>query len=208
MGLGRSYFPWNPPHRSACHSGLSPCYTERVSVIQTAVKPADNDVIQTLRTAHQNQTQLNLMADQKANILIGTLALMFTVVMTRILSQANLDSGLLKIMLVFMLLELVPMVLTVMVLLPKNITGNQETPIEDIKNPLFFGFFTRHSQQTYHQYMQARLVDNESARALLIDDIYQIGQILRRKYLLLRWAYLFALLGILVAVGLWMITQV
>ena len=50
-------------------------------------------------------------------------------------------------------------------------------------------------------------MDNESARAMLIDDIYQIGQILRRKYLLLRWAYLFALLGILVAVGLWLISQ-
>ncbi|WP_223787255.1 Pycsar system effector family protein [Marinicella meishanensis] len=170
------------------------------------MNPADNDVIQTLRTAHQNQTQLNLMADQKANILIGTLALMFTVVLTRILSQAQLDPALLKIMLVFMLLELVPMVLTVMVLIPKNITGKQNTPIEEIKNPLFFGFFTRHSQASYQQYLQQQLVDNEAARTLLINDIYQIGQILRRKYRLLRWAYLFALLGILVAVVLWLIT--
>ncbi len=163
----------------------------------TPAQRIDNDVIQTLRTAHQNQTQLNLMADQKANILIGTLALMFTVVLTRLLTLAD-NQALLVTLVIFMLMQLLPLVLTVMVLIPKNINGKTSADINNIQNPLFFGFFTQYSQQQYSTYMHGLLVDNESARELIINDIYQIGVILRRKYRLLRLAYLSALLGFLV----------
>ncbi len=159
---------------------------------------SSNDVIQTLRTAHQNQTQLNLMADQKANILIGTLALVFTVVLTKLLTLVD-NQALLISLVVFILLQMVPLALTVMVLIPKNITGKSTANINDIKNPLFFGFFTQYSQQQYSDFMHGLLVDNESARQLIINDIYQIGVILRRKYMLLRLAYIFALLGFLMA---------
>ncbi len=169
---------------------------------------ANNDVIQTLRTAHQNQTQLNLMADQKANILIGTLALMFTVVLTRMITLVEEDQPMLIILAVFMAMELVPMILTVMVLIPKNIGRQQQADIEHIANPLFFGFFTQFSQQQYIDYMQRTLVDNAAARELIINDIYQIGVILRRKYRLLRMAYVFALLGVLVPVMLWITTMI
>ncbi len=159
---------------------------------------ANNDVIQTLRTAHQNQTQLNLMADQKANILIGTLALIFTVVLTKLLTLAD-NHALLITLIVFVMMQLVPLVLTVMVLIPKNINDKSTADINDIQNPLFFGFFTQYTQQQYSDYICGLLVDNESARQLIINDIYQIGVILRRKYRLLRLAYLSALLGFLVS---------
>ena len=164
-----------------------------------AVQRIDNDVIQTLRTAHQNQTQLNLMADQKANILIGTLALMFTVILTRLLTLVD-NQALMASLVMFVLMQMIPLTLTVMVLIPKNITGKRTADISDMKNPLFFGFFTQYTQQQYSDYMHELLIDNESARQLIIDDIYQIGIILRRKYRLLRLAYLSALLGFVVAV--------
>lgn len=157
----------------------------------------DSDVIQTLRTAHQNQTQLNLMADQKANILIGTLALMFTVVITRLITAVD-DQALWVTLVVFVAMQMVSLVLTVMVLIPKNIRSKKSKDINDIQNPLFFGFFTQYSQQQYSDYMHGLLNDNESARQLLINDMYQIGLVLRRKYRLLKWAYLSALLGVLV----------
>lgn len=164
----------------------------------TELQKANNDVIQALRTAHQNQTQLNLMADQKANILIGTLALMFTVVITRLLTLAENDA-LWVTLLVFITMQMVSLILTVMVLIPKNIRGKTPTDIKHIQNPLFFGFFTQYTQQQYSDYMHAILVDNESARQLIINDMYQIGVILRRKYRLLKWAYFSALLGVLVS---------
>lgn len=158
-------------------------------------KPS-NDVIQTLRTAHQNQTQLNLMADQKANILIGTLVLVYTVVLTRLPTLLTEPSAWLGPMVVLMVVQLVPLVLTVLVLIPKNIHGPVMEDIQHIQNPLFFGFFTRYSESQYVAYLQSQLTDNEQARAMLIKDLYQIGVILRRKYRLLRWAYLTALVGL------------
>ncbi len=173
----------------------------------TTIKP-NHDVIQTLRTAHQNQTQLNLMADQKANILIGTLVLMFTVVLTRMLTLIGDQEELMLPMMLFVVMQLIPLILTVLVLIPKNISGQKNQPIQNMPNPLFFGFFTRYSQQEYSDYLCQLLVDNDSARQLLIDDIYQIGLILKRKYRLLRLAYIFALLGVMIPIVLWLfITQ-
>jgi len=158
-------------------------------------KPS-NDVIQTLRTAHQNQTQLNLMADQKANILIGTLVLVYTVVLTRLPSLLTEETIWFWPTVLLMMVQLVPLVLTVLVLIPKNIHGPAGEDIQHIQNPLFFGFFTRYPEAQYVEYLQSQLTDNEQARVLLIKDLYQIGAILRRKYRLLRWAYLTALLGL------------
>jgi len=158
-------------------------------------KPS-NDVIQTLRTAHQNQTQLNLMADQKANILIGTLVLVYTVVLTRLPTLMTEPSAWFWPIVILMVVQLVPLVLTVLVLIPKNIHGPAFEDIEHIQNPLFFGFFTRYPESQYVAYLQSQLTDNEQARTMLIRDLYQIGVILRRKYRLLRWAYLTALVGL------------
>ncbi len=172
------------------------------------MKTTKHDVIQTLRTAHQNQTQLNLMADQKANILIGTLVLVFTVVMTRLLPLMEGNQQLMFPLLVFVLMQLIPLILTVLVLIPKNINGPKDQDISSIANPLFFGFFTRYSESTYTAYLNSILQDDESARTLLIKDIYQIGLILKRKYLLLRMAYISALLGVVLPMLTWLLMVV
>lgn len=165
----------------------------------------DRDVIQTLRTAHQNQTQLNLMADQKANILIGTLVLMFTVIFTRLLTLSEFDKQIILPLTVFIVLELIPIVLTTLVLVPKNIQGLKGVAIENMPNPLFFGFFTSYSEQEYADYMANTLCDNQSAQLFLVKDIYQIGLILKRKYRLLKQAYTSAMIGFVIPVLIWMV---
>ena len=166
----------------------------------------DRDVIQTLRTAHQNQTQLNLMADQKANILIGTLVLMFTIVFTRLLTLTEFSNQVVLPLAVFIILELVPIILTTLVLIPRNISGLKNIAIEDMPNPLFFGFFTCFTEKQYCDYLAEVLCDNDCAQNFLVKDIYQIGAILKRKYFLLRLAYLFAMIGFIIPVILWLIT--
>ena len=163
----------------------------------------DRDVIQTLRTAHQNQTQLNLMADQKANILIGTLVLMFTVVFTRLLTLSEFNPQVILPLAVFVVLELVPIILTTLVLIPKNIGGLKGITIENMPNPLFFGFFTYFTEQQYTDFIATKLSDNQSAQNFLVKDIYQIGLVLKRKYNLLKLAYLSAMIGFIVPVVIW-----
>ncbi len=160
------------------------------------MKEISRDVIHTLRTVHQNQTQLNLMADQKANILIGTLVLVFTVVLTRMMTVIELTFHVLLPSFVLLLCEMTALVLTTLVLIPKNINGLVNSNIEQMPNPFFFGFFTRYSELVYQQFLNDTLIDDVSAHRLLITDIYQIGIILKRKYTLLRWAYIFAISGV------------
>lgn len=169
---------------------------------------SNKDVVQALRTVHQNQAQLNMMADQKANILIGTLVLLFTVVLTQLLKFEPLSTQQLIPFVVLLVFELMALVMTTLVLIPKNITGLINSDIRHMPNPFFFGFFTRYSEQEYQSYLAEVLVDDDSAHRLLITDIYQIGVILKRKYSLLRWAYLFSLAGVALAILTWFLLSI
>ena len=148
------------------------------------------------------------MADQKANILIGTLVLMFTIVFTRLLTLAEISNNIILPLAVFIVLELVPIILTTLVLIPRNISGLKNIAIENMPNPMFFGFFTCFTEQEYCDYIAENLSDNDCAQNFLVKDIYQIGVILKRKYFLLRMAYLFAMIGFIIPVILWLFTFV
>ncbi|MBC8212835.1 MAG: hypothetical protein H8E21_17395 [Gammaproteobacteria bacterium] len=156
--------------------------------------------IYTIRTAHQNQTQLNVMADQKANIIVGAILIFLTLFLTRI-SSFDLTNTRLTIFLgIFISLEIIALFLAILVIKPRAKWSNHKLTLEDMPNPLFFGFYTRFPEQEYIDFMLDKLVDNRAARELLLRDIYQIGQVLKRKFTLLKYAYNFAAGGILIGV--------
>ena len=155
-----------------------------------------HDVIYTLRTAHQHQSQLLVLADQKANILVGILAVLLTIIFTRanVLTQA---SGKFLIPIAcFIMLEVLALVFALLVIMPKTIGRLHTNRIENIPNPFFFGFFTRFGEEEYLEYLTHRLDDDRSARYLLAKDLYQIGQVLRKKYVLLKYTYVLAVSGV------------
>ena len=81
----------------------------------------DRDVIYALRTVHQNQMQLILLADQKANILIGIVAVIFTILFTNTNFLTNISQWLLVPFACFLLVEVMFVVLALLVIFPKNI---------------------------------------------------------------------------------------
>lgn len=159
-----------------------------------------NEVIYTLRTAHQSQTQLNLMADQKANILVGTIVIVLTFLFTRLPQHYLADQTSVLLIVIFTLLEVIAVLLGIMVIKPRTRWLNLDVKIEDMPNPLFFGFFTRFKEQEYVDHMQQVLTHNLTARELLLKDLYQIGLVLKRKFTLLKFAYNFAAMGVLFAI--------
>jgi hypothetical protein len=171
-------------------------YTSRD--VQAGVK--DDDVIFALRTVHQNQVQLIQMADQKANILIGLIVIPLSLLATRIM-QVELTEWQLICIAVFAATELAAVILSIMVIRPRTSWANHSMRIEEIPNPLFFGFFTRFTEDEYVGYMNRQLTSNRMVRELLLKDIYQIGQVLKRKFMLLKFAYFFAILGLVCSVG-------
>lgn len=155
------------------------------------------DVIYTLRTTHQNQTQLLILADQKANVLIGALVVALTILLTRSQISVALNGPMIVPLFMFVALELCAFVLALLVITPKTTGTIKCKSLQDMPNPLFFGFFTQFSQDQYVDYLTSQLPDNDAARRMLASDLYQIGRVLRRKYIILKYAYLTAALGVI-----------
>lgn len=167
------------------------------SQLKSFADVTNSDGIYTLRTIHQHQAAMLILADQKANILIGTIAVVLTVLFTNFYSVTTINDSFLYYALGFLLLEALAMLLSLLVIMPKNNHGKIRTSMGKLSNPLYFGFFVHCSEDEFADHISENLNTNLSSRNLLARDIYQIGQILNRKYRLLKYAYLLAVMGIL-----------
>lgn len=156
-----------------------------------------HDVIYALRTAHQHQSQLLTLADQKANILVGILAVILTIIFTKSEFLTNVSDLSIIPIAFFILFEVTALLLALLVIMPKTMGQLNTTRIENIPNPFFFGFFTNFQEDEYLEYLSDRLNDDKSARNFLAKDIYQIGLVLRKKYILLKYTYILAFAGVL-----------
>ena len=160
----------------------------------------DSDVIYALRAAHHNQTQLNVMADQKANILVGLIVIPMSILLTRV-STLSLESFEFYAAMLFVACEAIAIVFGILVIRPRMRWRYQKQGIDQLPNPLFFGFFCNIPEDDYVQHMLSRLDSNGSAREILLRDYYQVGHVLRRKFMLLKFAYLFAAGGMLLGLA-------
>jgi len=163
---------------------------------------SSQDVIQVLRTAHQHQVHLNVLADQKANINIGFTLFFITLTHTQLSLGASGDTLVRAIFILLILSIATSLLLALLVVLPR--TGKAR--IRDagqMSNPFYFGMFTQLSQQEFTDYLAVQLGENFRSRELITIDIYQIGQVLRRKYRFLRLSYGFLGLSAVIAVALY-----
>lgn len=157
------------------------------------------DIIHTLRTAQQHQANLSIVADQKANIVIGFALIFFSVIQSQIFAKEFSEQVYFLPLVALSLTVFLSFFIAVLVVLPRTKSVALDHPSE-MPNPLFFGFFASFSQKEYTDYMLTTVTDNETARRLMVQDIYQIGVVLKRKYQLLRWSYLALAVGALLSV--------
>lgn len=149
---------------------------------------SSQDVIQALRTAHQHQVQLNVLADQKANINIGFTLFFITLTQAQF-GLAEGESGFVRAGFMLLILAIASsLLLALLVVLPRT-RRQRIRAAGQMSNPFYFGLFTQLEQQDYVDYLVAELDTRGRARELIAADIYQIGQVLRRKYRLLRASY-------------------
>jgi len=158
------------------------------------------DIIHTLRTAQQHQVTLSMIADQKANIVIGFALIFFSVIQSQIFS-AEFRADIFFIPLSALSITVfISFFLAIMVVLPRFKRGHVYSHPSQMSNPLFFGFFASFTMAEYTDYMMEAVDSNEAARRLLIQDLYQIGAVLKKKYELLRFSYLSLAIGALLSV--------
>jgi len=151
--------------------------------------------IYALRTVHQSQTHLVVLADQKANILIGVIAVTHTIIFTKVDFLPNAHPMMLVLFVGALLIEAVGIWFALLTLLPRASDRFHTVKIEDSPNLAFFGFFANYPANEYVEYLCRTLRSDEAARRFLATDIYQVGVVLKRKYKSLRLAYIFGIGG-------------
>jgi len=157
------------------------------------------DIIHTLRTAQQHQVTLSMIADQKANIIIGFALIFFSVIQSEMFSENFLDAMYFFPISALALTVFISFFLALLVVLPRFKRGHVLTEPSQMPNPLFFGFFASFSESEYTDYMMETVNNNEAARRLMVQDLYQIGVILKKKYELLRFSYLSLAIGAMIS---------
>jgi len=155
-----------------------------------------NEPIYVLRTTQQNQVQLNLMADQKANIIIGISLIFFTIAHRQFVAGIGENPLLIIPLLMLIVTMLSSFVFAILVVAPR-IKALRPCSPEDLPNPLFFGFFPAVSEDEFVDFFSHRFRDLEQVRETFLRDIYQTGTVLRRKYRFLRFAYILFSTGVL-----------
>ncbi|NQV42530.1 MAG: hypothetical protein HQ506_09265 [Candidatus Marinimicrobia bacterium] len=158
------------------------------------------DIIHTLRTAQQHQVTLSMIADQKANIIIGFALIFFSVIQSQMFSTEFMDDSYFYPISALALTVFISFFLAILVVLPRFKRGQVYTQPSQMPNPLFFGFFASFSQKEYTDYMMDTVNNNEAARRLMVQDLYQIGVVLQKKYELLRLSYLSLAVGALLSI--------
>lgn len=148
------------------------------------------DVIYVLRTTQQHHVMLGMIADQKANIVLGAFLIFITVTqgMLENYNQYNTPIWILSAFFTF------AAIFSLLVIAPRfrNLKSDTKLPA----NLLFFGSFSSMTQDEYIHTLKDNLQNNEQARNLIMKDIYQIGKVLDKKYRNLKLSYISLGIGI------------
>ena len=146
------------------------------------------NAVHLMRTTQLAQHQLSVMADTKASILMGATFVIFTIT----IGQARTGAAPLPL-LILGGAAFFSAILAVLSILPKVSAAEQG----EESNLLFFGEFTELAEEVFIDEITARLRSEEGIYRTMARDIYQNGQVLRRKkYRMLAYAYQLFLLGL------------
>ena len=161
----------------------------------------NSEVITTMRTVQQSQVQLNVLADQKANINIGFTLLFLSLSQSSMVADAATDGVARWGVVLVTVLIAISLTLALLVVSPRTNRLRIREP-QQMGNPFYFGMFTQLDQRTYVDYMLTNLKQDKEARRMMLVDVYQIGCVLKRKYRLLRFSYSFLALSALLSAAL------
>ena len=162
-----------------------------------------------LRVNHGNQMRLGLMADAKANIMITVTSIVFSV------TVANLDNEVMKWpLLTFAFGCFLALLFAIFAIIPNTdypkVKGSKEIDRKSpIFNPLFFGHFAHLDIHEYKEDYAKILMTDDNVYDSMAGDIFGQGKILAlKKYKYLKWSYNCFLIGMSVAIMVFLIQNI
>lgn len=155
-----------------------------------------------LRLTSSNHIKLSEMADSKANILISVNAIIISVILSVLFRKLQSDPYLTIPTMIFLTSAVATIIIAILATRPKVNTGvfDEEQVKNKSINLLFFGNFHRMSFPDYENAMKIMMQDADYLYASMLQDIYNLGKVLGKKYQLIRLAYTIFMIGIIVSV--------
>ena len=173
-------------------------------------KKTSRGVETVFRVTSSNNQQLSAQADNKANIMITVNSIIISVLLTVLVSRIEEQPNLLLPTIVLLLVNVSTIIFSVLATRPNIPTGMfNDNDVETKKvNLLFFGNFYRMNLENYAKGMVAMMDDRDFLYGSLIQDVYNQGLVLAKKYRLLRISYSIFMYGLIVSVVAFVISSV
>lgn len=161
--------------------------------------------VQTLyRTTLRNHIKLSDIADTKANILLSVNAIIISLSLSNVIPKLDAPSNrhLMIPTLILVLFSVASIILSILSTRP-NVTSGEFTR-EQVKkkqvNILFFGNFHKMPYDQYLWAMNEIIYDKDYIYEALTKDLWLLGVVLNKKYMLLRKTYTVFMVGIIISV--------
>ena len=173
-------------------------------------KKTSRGVETVFRVTSSNNQQLSAQADNKANIMITVNSIIISVLITVLVSRIEEQPNLLLPTIVLLIVNVSTIIFSVLATRPNIPTGMfNDNDVETKKvNLLFFGNFYRMNLENYTKGMVTMMDDRDFLYGSLIQDVYNQGLVLAKKYRLLRISYSIFMYGLIVSVVAFVISSV
>ncbi len=148
--------------------------------------------IETLfRTSYRVNMDLSSLADAKANIMISINGLIVSIMIASIAPGIEKNPWLLIPTSLFLLGCLFSLVFAVLAARPR-VQSTEVTPaqvLKERKNLLFFGNFSHMNEGQFVDTLKEVVMDSTRTYEMMMKDIYGVGSVLQKKYLMLQRSY-------------------
>ena len=159
----------------------------------------DKETIGMLRNAHMKQVQLTVLADQKANMLMGIILVALSVIVSN-MAMNELDNEVAKLAFaIFCVIETIAVLMSLLVIVPRLGPNVQNSFSTKTHNPLYFMHFLSLDKNAFNKIMLENMEKPELVYKLILNDFYDMGFALKNKYMMLQRAYVTAAAGLLPA---------
>ena len=165
------------------------------------------------RTMYSNHMKLSAMADKKANMMISLNAVLISVIITylgakvggktAVLSPAVTHNPLLAVPMGILLLTSLGSVVSAILSAQPDVTSfkwlkkSPEIATNRRVNLLFFGNFTKLNLDDFQHGIRELMRGKDALYTNMATDVYYLGEVLARKYRLLRVSYTIFMIGLI-----------
>ena len=156
------------------------------------------------RTSYRVHMDLSSLADTKANIMISINGIIISITLAAVSPRIATNPALLWPTSVLIVGCLLALVYAVVAARPR--VSNKKLTLDDIRenraNILFFGNFVNLSEDDFVEGMKDLMLDTDHLYTNMVRDLYGLGQVLKRKFEILRISYNIFMAALIISVPL------